>query len=117
MRFLLMKWLTRKDSKLIDFIALLSDDALSFFEKSLDKFQIVGSPFSIQINSYVSIQCVVMNNIAYILSFNYGRYLNLNTGRTAKEIDFIRMLENKYFESDTLIHLSSKNKLKLLSLR
>lgn len=109
-----MKWLTRRDSKLIDFMALLSDDALSFFEKSLDKFQILGSPFSIEINSYVSIQCIVANDLAYVLSFNYGQYANINTGRTAKEIDFIRMLENKYLESNTLIHLSPKNRLKQL---
>lgn len=112
-----MKWLTRKDSKLADFMALLSDEALFFFEKSLDKFQIVTSPFSIQINSYVSIQCIVANNAAYILSFNYGQYENINTGRTTKEIDFIRMLENKYLDSNTLIQLSPKNKLKLLSFK
>lgn len=113
----MMKWLTRKDSKLIDFMALLSDDALAFFEYSLDKFQIVGSPFSININSYVAIQCIIVNNIAYILSFNYGQYSNINTGRTLKEINFIRMLENKYLESNTLIHLSPKNALKWIQIK
>lgn len=110
-----MKWFTHKDSCINDFMALLSDNALSYFENSLDKFEIVGSVFSIAINSYVSIQCVVENNTAYILSFNYGKYENINEGKTPKEVQFIRLLENKYFESNSFIDLSPKNKMRFFN--
>ncbi|OOF78172.1 hypothetical protein BKG96_06675 [Rodentibacter caecimuris] len=108
-----MKWRTL-NSNLLDFMGLLSEEALNFFEKSLNKFEIVSSPFSIEINSYVSIQCLVEDNVATILSFNYGRYSYLNFGNTEKEIEFIRALETRYFESASYIELSSKNRRKLI---
>ncbi len=109
-----MKYLTLKDSYLKDFLALLSDDVHSFIEKSLDKYEIVNSIFTIEINSYVHLQCIVNDDVAYILAFNYGKYSNLNYGKTKKEIEFIRILQNKYYDSNNLIRLSPKNKLKLL---
>lgn len=107
-----MKWQTL-NRNILDFMGLLSDDALSFFEKSLDKYEIVLSPFSIEINSYVSIQCIVEAQITTILSFNYGKYTNLNYGMTIAEQEFIQALEAKYFESNSYIELSPKNRLKL----
>ncbi|SUB34765.1 Uncharacterised protein [Pasteurella multocida] len=48
-------------------MALLSDDALTFFEKSLDKYDIVLSPFTIEINSYVAIHCLIDGKNGYRL--------------------------------------------------
>lgn len=111
-----MKWFAL-NTNVLDFMGLLSDEALMFFELSLDKYEIVSSPFSIEINSYVSIQCIVEDNNATILSFNYGRYTHLNFGESAEEIEFIRSLEMRYFESASYIELSSKNKKKLYTMR
>lgn len=108
-----MKW-RALNHNLLDFMGLLSDEALFFVEKSLDNFELVLTPFSVSVNSFVSVQFIVEDNVATVLSFNYGRYTYLNYGQTEKEIEFIRALENKYFESNTYIELSPKNKLKLL---
>lgn len=113
MRFFTVKWRTLNQN-LLDFMGLLSDEALTFFEKTLDKYEIVRSPFSIEINNYVSIQCIIENEYATILSFNYGRYSYLNFGESEKEISFIRSLEIRYFESASYIELSAKNKRRLL---
>ncbi|WP_084257646.1 hypothetical protein [Pasteurella testudinis] len=110
-----MKWQTL-NKNLLDFMALLSDDTLVFFEKSLDKYEIVLSPFSVEINSYVSIQCIVEGDMATILSFNYGKYTNLNYGEARAELEFIRALEAKYFEANSYIELSPKNRLKLFKM-
>lgn len=107
-----MKWQTL-NKNLLNFMALLSDNALDFFEYSLDKFEVIHSPFSIKINSYVSIQCYVDNGIAIITSFNYGKYTYLNYGKTLKEIEFIKLLEAQYLNSNSYIELSPKNRLKL----
>lgn len=111
-----MKWQVL-NSNLLDFMALLDDDALLFFELSLEKFDILETPFSIEINNHVSLQCVVRAHSAFIISFSYGHYTHLNFGQTTAEIDFIKTLENHYFNSNQLIKLSPKNKLKLLKLK
>ncbi|WP_386688461.1 hypothetical protein [Lonepinella sp. MS14437] len=108
-----MKWLTLKDSKIDEFMALLSDEALLYVETILDSYDIVRSPFSIEINSFTSLQCIVKGNIAYILSFNYGRFSNINTGISVREINFIQLLKEKYFSSNQFIHLSVKQKRRL----
>ncbi|HBL4375310.1 hypothetical protein M8853_11000 (plasmid) [Pasteurella multocida] len=110
-----MKW-QALNANLLDFMALLSDDALTFFEKSLEKYDIVLSPFTIEINSYVAIHCLIDGKTATVLSFNYGRYAYSNKGISAEECEFIQALESKYFESNTYIQLSPKNRLKLLKL-
>lgn len=107
-----MKWVALNEG-LINFIGLLSEEALHFFEESIKKFEIVSTPFSIEINSYVSIQCIIIDDTAIILSFNYGKYTHLNYGESKSEKEFIYALETKYFETNSYIELSPKNKLKL----
>ncbi|WP_439240036.1 hypothetical protein [Lonepinella sp. BR2474] len=111
-----MKWRTLKGSKINEFMALLSDEALLYVETVLDNFEPVKSPFSIEINSFTSLQCIVNNNIAYILSFNYGRFSNINTGRTSREVNFIQLLKEKYFSCNQFIHLSPKQQRRLTRL-
>ncbi len=108
-----MKFLANQNTYLQHFLVLLSDDTLDFIERSLNKFEIVNSVFSIEINSYVSIHFAIKNGVAYVASFNYGRYSNLNFGRTQKEIEFIKILQHKHYDCNNLIELSPKNKLKL----
>lgn len=111
-----MKWRTL-NSHILDFMALLSDDALDYFERQLHAYEIVHSPFSIEINSFVSIQCIIDPNIAYILSFSYGKYANINTGNTIRELEFIHLLENKYLSANSYIDLSPKLKRKYSHLK